>query len=300
MIYPTPEAFMAAPNKRITLMGMSNVGKTTLARKLPCNRWFHYSVDYRIATAHLRSAITDVLKKEMMVTPYLARHLREDAIGIDLKVTLSNLSMISNYLGKVGAADRGGLGYAEFCTRQMNHRRAEIRAMHDVQEFIDRAQQVYDYPHFLMDASGSLCEIIDVDDPNDPVLAALVQQTLIVYIRADDHHEKMLVETAQSHPKPLYYRSDFLNARMVDYLALQGLSDRDSVDPDHFVSWIFTHLLAERRPRYEQIAAYGCTVEATELGDVCCEQDFLHLVRDAIGKQTNENGRLSIPIRRAC
>src|SRR6188472_4448588 len=40
--------FLRWPNKAITLLGMSGVGKTTLAYKLPRSKWFHYSGDYRI------------------------------------------------------------------------------------------------------------------------------------------------------------------------------------------------------------------------------------------------------------
>ena len=41
--------FLAWPNKAITLLGMSGIGKTTLAYKLPKSKWFHYSGDYRKA-----------------------------------------------------------------------------------------------------------------------------------------------------------------------------------------------------------------------------------------------------------
>ncbi len=35
--------FVDLPNKAITLLGMSGVGRTTLADKLPKDSWFHYS-----------------------------------------------------------------------------------------------------------------------------------------------------------------------------------------------------------------------------------------------------------------
>jgi GTPase SAR1 family protein len=46
----TRSEFLAWPHKAITLLGMSGVGKTTLAYKLPASKWFHYSGDYRIGT----------------------------------------------------------------------------------------------------------------------------------------------------------------------------------------------------------------------------------------------------------
>ena len=38
-------AFWKSPRKAITLLGMSGVGKTTLASRLPRQTWFHYSGD---------------------------------------------------------------------------------------------------------------------------------------------------------------------------------------------------------------------------------------------------------------
>ena len=49
----TPTEFLKWDSKRITLLGMSGVGKTTLANKLPKQNWFHYSGDYRIGTKYL-------------------------------------------------------------------------------------------------------------------------------------------------------------------------------------------------------------------------------------------------------
>ena len=49
------------PISRITLMGTSGVGKTTLATMLASAGWFHYSGDYRIATRYLNEPISDWL-----------------------------------------------------------------------------------------------------------------------------------------------------------------------------------------------------------------------------------------------
>jgi len=55
MFFQHSSDFLAQESRRITLMGMSNVGKTTLSSILPKNKWFHYSIDYRLATVHLRN-----------------------------------------------------------------------------------------------------------------------------------------------------------------------------------------------------------------------------------------------------
>ena len=51
-------------HKSITLLGMSGVGKTTLANKLPKSKWFHYSGDYRIGTKYLEEPILDNIKEK--------------------------------------------------------------------------------------------------------------------------------------------------------------------------------------------------------------------------------------------
>ena len=49
----TPESFRAWPTKRITLLGMSGVGKTHISTMLRSHEWFHFSGDYRIGTRYL-------------------------------------------------------------------------------------------------------------------------------------------------------------------------------------------------------------------------------------------------------
>jgi hypothetical protein len=207
MLYENSSAFFDEPHKRITLMGMSNVGKTRLSSLLPKRRWFHYSADYRLATAHLRDGIVDALKVEMMKNTHLATCLRADAMRVDVNVAFSNLSVVSHYLGMLGSRQKGGIAQSEFSALQERHRRAEIAAMHDVQDFIRKGREIYGYAHFINDARGSLCELIDPDDDDDPVLASVIGQTMLVYIKADASHENRLLMDAGEHPKPLYYRT---------------------------------------------------------------------------------------------
>jgi putative ribosome biogenesis GTPase RsgA len=49
----TGDQVRAWRNKRITLLGMSGVGKTRLASKLDSEQWYHFSGDYRIGTHYL-------------------------------------------------------------------------------------------------------------------------------------------------------------------------------------------------------------------------------------------------------
>ena len=73
--------------------------------------------------------------------------------------------------------------------------------MLDVPAFMDKAVNIYGYPNFLNDAGGSLCELDD-----DEVFETLSENTLILYIRADEEHEETLCQRAISHPKPLYFQ----------------------------------------------------------------------------------------------
>ena len=262
MIFESGADFLAEPNKRITLMGMSNVGKTTMATMLPRNRWFHYSIDYRLATAYLLEPMIDVVKKHMMKDSYLAKHLRDDALSVQMNVTFNNLTMVSNYLGKMGCSSLGGLSISDFCQRQARHRMAEIEAVNDIDNFIHKAKDIYNYDHFIADASGSICEIIDPWDDDDRVLSAVTASTILIYIRAGLEHERWLIENSSRHPKPLYYRPEFLRKAISDYLLETGLRGSEEIDPDSFVKWAFVRLLEARRPRYERIAQHGYIIES--------------------------------------
>ena len=270
--------FLSWPHKAITLLGMSGVGKTTLAYKLPQSKWFHYSGDYRIGTKYLAEPILDNIKRQAMQVGFLRDLLRNDSIYIASNITVHNLEPVATFLGKIGRADRGGLSVDEFKKRQRLHREAEIGAMRDVAEFIEKAQAIYGYDHFINDAGGS---IVELDDPETE--ATLAKHTLILYLKPDAELERQLVERAVSDPKPLYYQEAFLDANLAVYLRDKGLASADEVDPDDFVRWVFPALVAHRRPKYEALAArHGYTVDARLTEQVRTEADFLELVASVL------------------
>jgi hypothetical protein len=274
----TRSDFLAWPHKAITLLGMSGVGKTTLAYKLPSSKWFHYSGDYRIGTKYLAEPILDNIKRQAMQVDFLRELLRSDSIYIASNVTFHNLQPVSTFLGKIGRTDLGGLPVSEFKRRQRLHRDAEISAMRDVAEFIGKAQEIYGYDHFINDAGGSLVELDDAQTEK-----TLAENTLILYLKADEDMERELVRRAVSDPKPLYYNEKFLDQKLAEYVAEAELESPDRIVPDEFVRWIFPSLVAHRRPKYEALAKrHGYTLNARLAEAVTNERDFLDLVSHAL------------------
>ena len=275
----TGAQFMDWPNKAVTLMGMSGVGKTTLANHLPKSKWFHYSADYRIGTKYLAEPILDNIKRQAMQVDFLRDLLRSDSIYIASNITVHNLAPIATFLGKIGRGDLGGLSVEAFKERQRLHRQAEIGAMRDVAQFIEKAKQIYGYEHFINDAGGSICELNDAQ-----TVEILADSTLILYLSADEAMERQLIQRAIDNPKPMYYQEAFLDRQLGGYLAETALEGPGQIVPDDFVRWIFPRLVEHRRPLYEAVAdAHGYTVDARAAERVDSEAAFLRLVADALG-----------------
>jgi len=206
------EEFLALPRKRVTLLGMSGVGKTRLANMLRDDDWFHYSVDYRIGTRYLDEPILDNIKTQAMQVPFLRDLLLSDSIYISNNITVDNLAPLSTFLGMLGDPDKGGLALSEFKRRQQLHLLGEMKAMNDVAAFIEKAKTIYGYDHFLNDASGSFCEIDD-----QSLIKSVADNTLMIYIKTSPEDEAFLIERAARNPKPLYYRESFLDDQLQSY-----------------------------------------------------------------------------------
>ena len=187
----------------ITLLGMSGIGKTLLSTSLRNSaNWFHYSADYRIGTRYLAEHILDNIKFKIMRMhdPFVADLLRSDSIYINHNITVDNLQPVSTFLGMYGDTELGGLDKKTFLERQKLYRWAEIESMKDVKRFIEKSWNIYNCNNFVNDASGSLCEICDPENKRDPVIKALNDTTLIVYIKADKAHEQKIMARARTSP----------------------------------------------------------------------------------------------------
>ena len=153
--------FLKNKNKRITLLGMSGVGKTHLAKLIgEEGDWFHVSGDYRIGAKHLKEEIIANIANKMSSNNWLKALLENKSISVNSQVTFDNLEPISAFLGKVGNPEEGGLPISEFIRRQSLFFEAEKKTMYEVPEFITKSQ-TKGFSHFINDAGGSLCELED-------------------------------------------------------------------------------------------------------------------------------------------
>ncbi|MDE0111787.1 MAG: ATPase, partial [Albidovulum sp.] len=206
MIYKDAEHWLASGNKRILLFGMSGVGKTHVSDILrKSGQWFHYSVDYRIGTRYMGEYIVDNFKREAMRNEFLAELLKTDSIYIASNITFENLAPLSTYLGKPGDPGLGGIPYQEYKIRQQQHRHAEIASLKETKHFVDRAEKIYGYRNFVCDSGGSICEVVDTNDPSDDLMNTLAEHLLLIWIRESDDHAKQLAERFDRAPKPMYY-----------------------------------------------------------------------------------------------
>ncbi|GAB5431932.1 MAG: hypothetical protein EpisKO_13020 [Epibacterium sp.] len=283
MLYTSAQAWRDAPSKRVLFFGMSGLGKTYISNILRrSGQWFHYSADYRIGTRYMGEYIADHAKAEAMKVPFLRDLLLSDSIDISSNITFENLSAVTAYLGVPGDAQKGGLPIEEYRTRQDQFRRAEIDALLDTRYFIDRSDRIYGYPHFICDSGGSICEWVDANDPNDPLLSELSAHTLLVWIKGTEDHTQELIRRFDRAPKPMAYQPAFLTRVWEEYLNENNITDAD-VDPHAFLRWTYAQALAHRQPRYEAMAAHwGVTVTADQVAHVQNTSDFEELIASAL------------------
>ena len=288
------EAFRALPHA-ITLLGMSGVGKTLLSTGLRLNAgWFHYSADYRIGTRYLAEDILDNIKAKIMAMrdPFVADLLRSDSIYINHNISVDNLDPVSTFLGMFGDPSAGGLDKTTFLARQRLYADGERQSMIDVPRFIAKSWNIYRCRNFLNDASGSLCEICDLDDPDDSVIRALRSETLILHIKSGAENEAALKARAESDPKPLFYYPTFIDGHLADQPG-----DGSGVDPKAFARRLFPLLVEDRKPRYAAMAErYGIEVPASKVfeaatGGIAPSEDaFLRLVFETAADASAADG----------
>lgn len=286
MIYQSAADWKDAAQKRVLLFGMSGLGKTHLSQLLrDSGNWFHYSIDYRIGTRYMGERIADNAKREAMKVPFLRELLMTDSIYIGSNITFHNLAPVSTYLGKPGSPEKGGMEMADYARRQDQFRLAEESALRDTGYFIERAEALYGYPHFICDTGGSICEWVDPDDPKDPLLTELSGQALMVWIEGSETHTAELIRRFDAAPKPMSYRPDFLATVWQDYLSINNVLEGD-VDPDNFIRFTYAKALAHRQPLYQSMARnWGVTVSADAAKAVKDETGFNAMIAEALERK---------------
>ncbi len=282
MLYNSGKDWRDAAQKRVLFFGMSGLGKTHVSNMLRSDGdWCHYSIDYRIGTRYMGEYIADNAKSHAMKVPFLRDLLLSDSIYIGSNLTFDNLAPVASYLGKPGDPGKGGLKIDEYRRRQEQFRMAEIHALLDTEYFIDRAGRLYDYPHFICDTGGSICEWVDPDNPDDPVLTELAKHTLLIWIEGDDAHTEDLIRRFDKAPKPMSYQPEFLTRCWDTYLR-QNNCVGDDVDPDDFIRWTYSRALAHRQPRYGAMAKWGVTVTAEQIAALTDAAGFDDLIANTL------------------
>jgi hypothetical protein len=289
MLYNTGLEWKKSSNKRISLFGMSGVGKTFIANILrESNEWFHYSVDYRIGTRYLGEEIVDNFKKEAMKIPFLREHLLNDSIYLSSNITFNNLSPLSGFLGKPGNPSSGGIDFNEYVLRQRKHYNAEINATNDTALFSQKSIDIYGYKHFISDTSGSLCEVVNPENSGDKILKALQKNTLPVWVKGSQNQTDQLLERFKKSPKPMFYNERFLKEKWAEYLMVHN-ENPDEVEPNNFMSYGFNALILRRLPIYEKIATnWGVTLQATDITELTTPDDLIEIIAEAVDKKNLE------------
>ncbi|WP_417272659.1 ATPase [Celeribacter halophilus] len=289
MKYETAKDWQGAAHKRLILFGMSGLGKTVISNMLrDTGTWYHYSIDYRIGTRYLGEAIDDNLKKVAMREPFLREQFLSDSIYIKSNISFDNLAPVSYFLGKPGAEAPGGIPIAEFQRRQSLFQEAEIAALLDTGHFITRAQSLYGYPHFVCDTGGSICEWVDPENPEDPILTSLAKDSLLVWLKGTEAHTEELIRRFDKAPKPMAYQPEFLAAIWQEYLAEKGVAE-DAVNPDDFIRYTYARALNHRQPRYEAMARnWGITLDYEDVKQIKGPEDFSALIAAALDKRPQQ------------
>ena len=156
--------------------------------------------------------------------------------------------------------------------------------MLDTGDFVNRAQAIYGYDHFVCDTGGSICEVVDPSNPDDPIMTHLSSEALLVQIEGSEAHTDELIRRFDRAPKPMCYQEGFLTQTWDDYLAMTGEAE-DAVDPDAFIRWAYARALAHRAPLYAAMGDWGVRVTADEMFQVTSADDFHQLIARAIDRK---------------
>lgn len=234
----TAAEFLDSPRKSVTLMGMSGCGKTHFSKKLAEWGWTRFSCDEYIGE----------------------KLLQKQEIGA-----------LSQFIGKLGNPQKGGLDLAEFKKRQQMYTDAEGDALLE-------AAKMQKNKHFVNDSTGSLCEISDAK-----ITDAIGAETLFVYIKTSKEEEDKVLERARTHPKPLFFPPAKFDGWLGEYMKDNKLAGIERVEPDDFARWVFPKLFESRLPKYQALAdKHGVTIPSSIFHKFESVDDFVRGVASAL------------------
>lgn len=267
MIYKTGREFLDAPFQAITFLGMSGVGKTHTSATLQDWGWEHASCDYWIGMRHLKDPLVEFQKY----------HAPGQKLSVD------DLSILSDFIGKLGLERKGGYKLDFFLERQKLYYDAEEQSLLDAlselkkRSEIKDTQDLQDKRRYVLDTTGSFCEI-----QNEKLIDALGQKSLFVYIQAGEEERQEILKRAEEYPKPLFYNPALLLQWLDEYRDEFGVEPGDN-DPDHLARWVFPKLFFSRIPKYESMAhRYGVIIPSSDFQSIETEGQFLDLIAKAI------------------
>ena len=159
-----------------------------------------------------------------------------------------------------------------------------MAALLDTGYFASRSKEIYQYDNFICDSGGSICEVVNPDNPNDPVMNHLSENTLLVWIKGSDAHTEALITRFDKNPKPMCYEESFLAKRWEEFINLKKI-DESKVDPNEFIRWTYAKALSHRQPRYERMAKWGITVKAEDIEKVKNTNQFNSLIENALANK---------------
>ncbi len=249
------DKFIKTPFKAITLIGMSGVGKSHISAMLEkSDNWYHFSVDYLIGKY------------------YIADHIPHAD-----EITKEDITPIARWMGILGDPAKGGTKLKTIKRHQRLYHDAEVLACQALPAFANVAKE-QGHAGIINDTTGSFVEL---DYPELPEIIA--EKSLIVYIEASDEDKNAIFERAAEYPKPMFYPKGFLDKAVVDFMAEQGVSDENAIDPKAFFDWCYPKLFEQRLPKYKAIAdQYGITISSDALKSVQSTDDFIRLIKDSL------------------
>ncbi len=237
----------------ISLVGMSGIGKTTFAMSQNPSEYFHYSVDYIIGQYLLKNDILCDISSQITKNELISQLIKKNNINLNANIKIKDLSLVSSFLSKFGSIKLGGLQKDEFLRRQNLYAEAEKVATLHLYKIANKIFSL-GYKYIINDLTGSICEIINFDDPNDEILHFL-KKTTIKYFSTTQEYIQELINRSQKSPKPLLYNKNFFLTALENFKKHNKIEYENQIDPDQFCRYIFPILITNREKKYTNIAS---------------------------------------------